>query len=83
MLAMQVAFLVMFDIFALAIIFVLLNWLLARHVGRTFGGFRLVLQHMQKSFSRLAQTNRVAAGEIRPSMSIRNAVGHRIFQPVK
>jgi hypothetical protein len=55
--AMQVAFLVMFNIFALAIIFALLNWLLARHVGRTFGGFGPA------------------------SMSIRNVVGRRIFQP--
>jgi hypothetical protein len=38
--AMRVAFLVMFNIFALAIVLVLLTWLLARHVGRTFGGFR-------------------------------------------
>jgi hypothetical protein len=37
---MRVAFLVMFNIFALAIVLVLLTWLLARHVGRTFGGFR-------------------------------------------
>jgi hypothetical protein len=44
--AMQMAFVVMFNIFELALVFVLLNWLLARHVGRTFGGFRLVLQRV-------------------------------------
>jgi hypothetical protein len=38
--AMQVAFLVMFNIFALAIVLVLLTWLLARRVGGTFGSFR-------------------------------------------
>jgi hypothetical protein len=46
--AMQVGFVVTFNIFALAVVFVLLNWLLARHVGRTFGGFRLVLQRVQQ-----------------------------------
>jgi quinol-cytochrome oxidoreductase complex cytochrome b subunit len=46
--AMQVGVVVRFNIFTLAIVFVLLNALLARHVGRTFGGFRLVLQRVQQ-----------------------------------
>jgi hypothetical protein len=46
--AMQVGVVVTFNIFTLAIVFVLLNSLLARHVGRTFGGFRLVLQRVQQ-----------------------------------
>jgi hypothetical protein len=45
--AMQAVFVVTFNIFELVVVFVLLNWLLARHVGRTFGGFRLVLQRVQ------------------------------------
>ena len=45
--AMQIAFVMTFNVFELVLVFVLLNWLLARHIGRTFGGFRLVLQHEQ------------------------------------
>jgi quinol-cytochrome oxidoreductase complex cytochrome b subunit len=45
--AMQVAFVITFNVFELVLVFVLLNWLLTRHVGRTFGGFRLVLQRVQ------------------------------------
>lgn len=45
--AMQLAFVITFNIFELVLVFGLLNWLLARHVGRTFGGFRLVLQRVQ------------------------------------
>jgi quinol-cytochrome oxidoreductase complex cytochrome b subunit len=44
--AMQAAFVVAFNILYFAFAFILLNWLLARHVGRTFGGFRLLLQRM-------------------------------------
>ena len=45
--AMEVASVIAFNVFELVLVFVLLNWLLARHIGRTFGGFRLVLQHEQ------------------------------------
>jgi len=45
--AMQVAAVITFNVFEFGLVFVLLNWLLARHVGRTFGRFRLVLQHVQ------------------------------------
>ena len=44
--AMQFGFAVAFNLFILAAFFVLLNWLLSRHVGRTFGGFRLRLQRV-------------------------------------
>lgn len=43
---MQDAFVVAFNILSFAFVFILLNWLLARHVGRTFGGFRLLLQRV-------------------------------------
>ena len=45
--AMQLALVIAFNGFELLLVFALLNWLLARHVGRTFGGFRLVLQRVQ------------------------------------
>jgi hypothetical protein len=45
--AMQIAFVMTFNVFELVLVFALLNWLLARHIGRTFGSFRLVLQRVQ------------------------------------
>ena len=45
--AMQLAVAITFNVFGLVLVFFLLNWLLARHIGRTFGGFRLVLQRVQ------------------------------------
>ena len=44
--AMELALVTMFNVFELLLVVVLLNWLLARHIGRTFGGFRLVLQRV-------------------------------------
>ena len=45
--AMQVASVITFNVFELVLVLVLLNWLLARHIGRTFGSFRLVLLRVQ------------------------------------
>jgi hypothetical protein len=41
---MHVVLIVATNGFAAVMLFFLINWLLARHVGRTIGGYRLVLQ---------------------------------------
>jgi hypothetical protein len=45
--AIEAALTVTLNIFELVLVFILLNWLLVRHIGRTFGGFRLVLQRVR------------------------------------